>query len=119
MVEGSKKSLKLNNEPDLKIYFEDGSVTTAEIKTTSKNIMFTEKDKPSELIPFHFNKSKRENAETLFLININTWNLTVVDVKNDEFITSGNVFKYYSRLLKTLLDNNSLNRILGLKGHVI
>ena len=117
MVEGSKL-FKLQNQPDIKIFFED-RVIPAEIKSTTYAFNFNETDKPSVTFPQLINKAQREHAELLFVLDVVNLKLIIVDIINDKFIECCNVENMYSRLLKILLDNNSLNRILGLKGHVI
>ena len=117
MVEGSKL-FKLQNQPDIKIFFED-RVIPAEIKSTMYEFNFNETDKPSMTIPQLINKAHREHAELLFVLDVVNLKLIIVDIINDKFIECCDVKNMYSRLLKVLLDNNSLNRILGLKGHVI
>lgn len=117
MVEGSKL-FKLQNQPDIKIFFEDRVMPT-EIKSTTYAFNFNETDKPSMTIPQLINKAHREHAELLFVLDVVNLKLIIVDIINDKFIECCDVKNMYSRLLKVLLDNNSLNRILGLKGHVI
>lgn len=118
MIEGSKQ-FNLQNQPDIKLNFEDKPPVTAEIKTTGYSINYDENDKPSIIIPLSYNKAIKENAEMLFIVNTSNYTLITVDLKADKFISCCNIQNIYSLLLKVLLDNNSLSRILGFKGHVV